>query len=102
MTDTPKRWARYSSVEAKLAALVRPVGEEHLEWAGPISDGYPRLKYGGRTWPVSTIAFRLHYGRDPRGTVRSGCGHPHCLAGAHLDDTPARIAHRAAYAALGL
>ncbi|MFJ2780252.1 hypothetical protein [Kitasatospora sp. NPDC087315] len=96
------RWTRYPSPEAKLAALTQPIVGGHLEWTGPTSDGHPLLKHAGRKWPPVTIAFRTHYGRDPIGTVRPGCGVPHCLAGAHLDDTPTRVAHRAAYAALGL
>lgn len=94
--------ARYASPEAKLAALTEPVDGGHVRWTGPMDGPHPLLKHDGRRWPVSTLAFRQRYGREPIGTVRVGCDFPGCLAGAHLDDTPARAAHRAAYAALGL
>lgn len=94
--------ARYASPEAKLAALTEPTSDGHLRWTGPTDGPHPFLKHNGRRWPVLTLAFRARYGREPVGTVRAGCDYPGCLLGDHLDDTQARRAHRAAYAAIGL
>lgn len=94
--------ARYDCPEAKLAALTEPTDDGHLRWTGPVDGRHPLLKHDGRRWPVLTLAFRVRYGREPVGTVAVGCDFPGCLLGDHLDDTRARRAHRAAYAALGL
>ncbi|MFB7617806.1 hypothetical protein [Kitasatospora sp. NPDC056181] len=94
--------AHYASPEAKLAALTEPAADGHVRWTGPMNGRHPLLKHGGRRWPVLTLAFRQHYGRDPIGTVMPGCDLPDCVAGAHLDDNPARARLRTALAALGL
>lgn len=95
-------WTRYPTPEAKFNALTEPLDGGHVRWTGPMDGPHALFKHAGQRMRPLTYAFRLHHGREPQGTVRPGCGMSHCLAGAHLDDTPARRAHRAAYAVLGL
>ncbi|MFF1792641.1 hypothetical protein ACFVXQ_00110 [Kitasatospora sp. NPDC058263] len=94
--------ARYPSPEAKLNALSAPTEGGHQRWTGPMDGQHPLLKHGGRRYSVLALAFRQHHGRDPIGTVRVGCDLPGCVAGAHLDDAPARARLRTALAAIGL
>ena len=93
---------RYESPEAKLAALTQQTEDGHLWWTGPMDGKHPLLKHQGVRWPVLTMTFRARYGREPVGPVRASCDFEGCVLGDHLDDTVARRAHRAAYAALGL
>lgn len=96
--DTHPRHRRYVTAEAKLATLVRPVDGGHLEWTGTSH----RMPYGGTSFVPAKVAFVAHYGREPVGLVRAGCGHDGCLRGDHLDDRPAREKLAALAAALGI
>jgi hypothetical protein len=89
----------YPSAEAKLAALTRPTEDGHLEWTLP---GRPYLSFGGINLAPARVAFAAHYGREPVGHVRAGCGTTGCLRGEHLDDRPARVRLAAAMTALGV
>ncbi|MFB6963469.1 hypothetical protein ACFCYB_42680 [Streptomyces sp. NPDC056309] len=56
----------------------------HVGWRGRTTiHGVPVLD------PFTTaarVAFRMHYGREPEGQVRTTCEVKHCLAGGHLAD----------------
>lgn len=67
-----------------------PVEGGHVRWTGSTSHTTPAVCFGGTTHSAYKVAFRLHHGREPEGTVTSGCDVPHCVAGAHVEDRPMR------------
>jgi hypothetical protein len=75
----PKVWTR-EAVEA----LMVPVEGGHRRWTGDVTrDGVPILD---RRTTVARFVFRLTYGREPEGQVRTTCERKHCVAGEHLRD----------------
>jgi hypothetical protein len=68
----------------------KPVEGGHIRWAGPTSYTTPTVWFDGATYSAYRTAFRLHHGREPEGTVTSGCEMPQCVAGAHVEDRPMR------------
>lgn len=89
------------SLEEAWAARTRPVDGGHLEWTGHRNDhGVPKLHHAGRKHSAYKIAFRIRTGRDPEGRAHPSCGHPGCVAPAHIDDTAIRQRDRAAMRAV--
>ncbi|MDG4535279.1 hypothetical protein [Streptomyces sp. AV19] len=79
------------TLEELWAARVRPAGGGHLEWTGQrASGGTPILRRWPKTYSAAGIAFRIKHGRDGTGHVRAECGHRHCVAPDHVDDTITR------------
>jgi hypothetical protein len=68
----------------------------HVRWTGTTSHTTPSVWFQGATYSAYKVAFRLHHGREPEGTVTSGCDVPHCVAGAHVEDRPMRHAKQEA------
>ncbi|MER5715774.1 hypothetical protein [Streptomyces sp. NPDC002132] len=90
----PRRTGRPASVEEAFARHADPVDGGHVRWRGPSSHTTPTVWFGGTTYSAYKIAFRLRHGRDPEGTVTSGCDVPHCVAGEHVEDRPMRHRRR--------
>lgn len=57
----------------------------HQEWTGP-----RRPSVLGREYTPRQVAFIADRGRQPVGTVRTGCSHRQCLLAAHLTDQEER------------
>lgn len=72
----------------------------HRRWAGDRQAGRPVMGRSGRKVSVYPLAFRLRWGREPVGHVRSGCGMDDCVAPDHVEDRPMRDKNDAAYAAI--
>lgn len=81
---------RPASIEAAFRANAEPVDGGHVRWTGSTSHTTPTMWFGGTTYSAYKVAFRIQHGRDPEGTVTSGCDVPHCVAGAHVEDQPMR------------
>ncbi|RDG35179.1 helix-turn-helix domain-containing protein [Streptomyces corynorhini] len=84
------------TLEEKWAAKTEPVDGGHLEWTGSrqTSSGTPVMRYREQMHTAAAIAFRIRTGRDPQGYARAECGHHHCVAPAHVDDTATRTTTR--------
>ncbi|MEU7323324.1 hypothetical protein ABZ682_22650 [Streptomyces griseoviridis] len=71
-------------------ALTVLVDGGHRQWRGrTTADGVPVVS---RTESAYRIAFRLHHGRHPEGSVRhtADCGVKYCVEGSHLNDRAMR------------
>jgi hypothetical protein len=91
----PRRGARerYASPAEALRASNAPTDGGHLRWTGA-SDGTPYVYFRRKRIAAARLAFELHHGRSPVGTIRPSCGTAGCLAGAHLADRPIREANQ--------
>jgi hypothetical protein len=94
--SAPRRTRRPASLEEAFARHAEQVDGGHVRWTGPTTHTTPTVWFGGTTYSAYKVAFRLHHGRQPEGTVTSGCDVPHCVAGAHVEDRPMRAANRRA------
>ncbi|MFE2967512.1 hypothetical protein ACFXKC_28340 [Streptomyces sp. NPDC059340] len=95
------RRAQHASVEDAFLARVTALDEGHARWPGKTSrDGVPLVLHRRQRESVYRVAFRVHYGRNPEGLVRPGCGMPGCVAGAHLEDRVVRERTAAAFEAI--
>lgn len=74
-----------ATIEEKWAARTIAVDGSHLGWTGAYM-----LRWEGRTYSPGAVAFRVHHGRDPIGSVRAECGHRRCLQRGHIEDGPGR------------
>ncbi|QJT04397.1 hypothetical protein G9272_32280 [Streptomyces asoensis] len=81
---------RLTSLEEAFNQHAEPIDGGHVRWIGSTSHTTPSVWFGGTTYSAYKVAFRLHHGRNPEGTVTSGCDVPHCVAGAHVEDRPMR------------
>lgn len=81
---------RPASMEEAFRAHAEPVDGGHVRWTGSTSHATPTVWFGGTTYSAYKVAFRIQHGRDPEGTVTSGCDMPGCVAGAHVEDQPMR------------
>lgn len=85
---------KYPTIEAAWWANTQPTDDGHLLWtastARGASCGSPVLHYGARTHAANRIAYRIHNGREPLGTVRATCEQRGCVLPAHVDDTSGR------------
>ena len=81
---------RAASPEDVFRLRAESVDGGHVRWTGPVTHGTPTVRHQGANQSAYRVAFRLHYGRDPEGQARPGCGMPGCVAGAHLEDRPMR------------
>lgn len=89
--SAPRRAQRRpASMEEAYRAHAEPVDGGHVRWTGSTSHTTPTVWFGGTTYSAYKVAFRLHHGREPEGTVTSGCDVPGCVAGAHVEDRPMR------------
>ncbi|MEU9861292.1 hypothetical protein AB0D99_10470 [Streptomyces sp. NPDC047971] len=81
------------SMESLFLARCKAVGDGHAEWTGHISNGgLGTFRWQGRHWSANRAAFEIHHNRPPVGYALPGCGHPHCVAPAHMQDRPMRAA----------
>ncbi|MFD4662493.1 hypothetical protein [Streptomyces halstedii] len=72
-------------------ARTRPVGGGHLEWTGyRTTAGTPFFRWMKKGYTAYRIAFVMAHNRPPVGRVQPGCGHPGCVAPAHVEDQPMR------------
>ncbi|MES9522408.1 hypothetical protein [Streptomyces capoamus] len=90
------------TVEQKWTSQAEELDGGHMRWAGPTSSRYgtPILCHGNARLQAAAVAFRLRHGRDPVGYVKAGCGMPHCVAPAHVEDRPMREALRTQFTAI--
>jgi hypothetical protein len=84
--------SRYHSVEAAWAARTTPADNGHLTWTGAAgtSARTPIFTWHDKTYSAAAVAFRIRTGRDPQGYCAAECGRKHCIAPAHVEDTPGR------------
>jgi hypothetical protein len=104
-SNRPGRPDTYASLEEAFLAHVQPLEGGHARWTGYANGSRktPIVCFRRQRPTAYRVSFRLHYGRDPEGPVRSECGMGGCVAGAHLQDGRIRTANRqadAAYAAI--
>lgn len=66
----------------------KPTGDGHLLWTN--STDVLRIGSDGPRTTARRVAFRIKYGREPVGHVRSGCGHPRCVHPDHVEDQAMR------------
>ncbi|MDX3314700.1 hypothetical protein P1S61_37735 [Streptomyces sp. ME08-AFT2] len=93
--SAPRRERRRAeSLEQAFTRYAVPADDGHVQWSGSTSHDTPTLWFGGTKHSVYKVAFRIEHGREPQGTVTSGCDMPHCVAGAHVEDQPMREAKR--------
>ena len=72
-------------------ARTRPVTGGHLEWTGYRTNaGTPFFRWMKQGYTAYRIAFVMAHNRPPVGRVQPGCGHPGCVAPAHVEDQPMR------------
>lgn len=86
-TRPPARTAeqRPDSLREAFERRARTAADGHVVW-----DGSTQFKWRTRKYNPLRVAFALHHGREPEGTVRRGCGHRACYAGGHLSDAVIR------------
>jgi hypothetical protein len=93
------RWSE--SLAEAFAVRTEPAPGGHVRWTGCVSNkGMPVVSYLRTKVSAYRVAFRAHYGRDPVGLPKPGCGYPRCVAGAHLEDQPMRVRNRETFAAI--
>lgn len=90
------QWRRAPSLEEAFRQRTVPLESGHVGWSGSLVKATPTLWWEGTVLSAYKVAFRLHYGREPEGIVRSGCGIPQCVAGACLADRRLRAANQRA------
>lgn len=87
--------ARYTSMDDDYRAHARPTNNGHMEWTGIVAHhGAPMVRHRRHTESAFRIAFRLHHQREPQGKAAPACGQPGCVAGAHIEDRPMRLARQ--------
>ncbi|MFB6934542.1 hypothetical protein [Streptomyces chartreusis] len=95
--DLPSpQWRRAVSLQEAFQQRTQPHDDGHLTWTGSTSHSTPTLWWQGSLHSAYKLAFRLHHGRDPEGTVTSGCDVPRCVAGGCLTDRRLRAANQRA------
>lgn len=82
-----------ATVEDAYRQYVRPTGDGHAEWAGPTTQGSPRVSHDGVTYSAYRIAFRLAQGREPEGQALPACGRRRCVEVGHHEDQRMRAAN---------
>ncbi|MFF7966708.1 hypothetical protein ACFZC3_15240 [Streptomyces sp. NPDC007903] len=80
------------TLEQKWSALTRALDGGHLEWCGEKvgPSESPVMRYKGRSYSPTKIAFTIQHGRPPEGQVKPECGMRHCVAPTHVEDQPGR------------
>lgn len=68
----------------------QPTDDGHLMWPAYSTTYGAHISHAGRRHSVWRIAFRIKYGREPVGKVRTGCDQPGCVHPAHVEDQPMR------------
>jgi hypothetical protein len=92
----------HQSLEEAFAKHTAETADGHRRYTGGVQVGSPKIYFdGGRQMPLRAAGFLLHYGREPAGYTRSGCGESWCVAGAHAEDRPMRERLRAQLRAIG-
>ncbi|MFJ6841406.1 hypothetical protein ACIQRE_01915 [Streptomyces griseoluteus] len=80
------------TLEQKWSTLTQPLDDGHLEWrgekVGPSQS--PVMRYKGRSYSPTKVAFTIRHGRPPEGQVKAECGMRQCVAPAHVEDEPGR------------
>ncbi|MFF7880954.1 hypothetical protein ACH40F_08255 [Streptomyces sp. NPDC020794] len=97
----PGRRPQQDTVEDAFLARVTPIEDGHARWGGKTAaNGVPVVLHRGSQASAYRVAFRLHYGRNPEGLVKPGCGMPGCVAGWHIEDRVVREGTAAAFEAI--
>jgi len=89
---SPGRPLLHATLEDAYRALAIPTGDGHMRWPRERGGQSPMAKVGGRIESVYRIAFRVHHGREAKGTAEPTCGRAQCVAGAHIEDAVMRAA----------
>lgn len=80
-----------TTFEDAFRARAVPTDGGHTRWTGSFGGGgVPVVSHSGTRISAYKVAFRLQYGREPRGQVRPGCSVRGCVTGGHLEDQPMR------------
>jgi hypothetical protein len=87
---------RPRSLEEAFRQRITPLDDGHVGWVGSRAQVTPTMWWNGTVLSAYKIAFRLHYGREPEGIVRSICAIPVCVAGPCLADRRLRAANQRA------
>lgn len=90
------QWRRAITLEEAFRQRTIPLDDGHSRWTGSTSHTTPSIWWQGTTHSAYKIAFRIHHGREPEGTVTPGCEVPLCVAGPCLQDRRIREANRRA------
>lgn len=85
---------RPASLEEAFQQHIEQVADGHVRWTGSTCHSTPVVWFNGSTYSAYKVAFRVHHGREPEGTVTSACTMPHCVAGTHVEDRPMRLRKR--------
>lgn len=89
-----------SGLEDLFWRRVEPVEGGHLAWTGHRNNtGVPVVHTTGRMYTAGRIAFRIRWGREPVGRVKSGCEYDGCVHPEHVDDQPMREQYAAIFGA---
>lgn len=80
-----------SSPQDLFRQRTHPVPGGHLEWTGYRTNaGTPFFRWNKTGYTATRVAFVMHYGRNPIGYVKPGCGVSGCVTPAHMEDQPMR------------
>lgn len=96
----PRSRRRYvaASPEALFWQRTRPAADGHLAWTGyRNSKGVPAVRTVDGMHTAYRIAFRIRWGREPVGYVKSGCEFDGCVHPGHVEDQPMREQYAAIF-----